>query len=380
MSQTLEDGVSFRDKLISKRDSHMPSQSAVEIEFQHHDVKIGTENDMPTIKFSERVKEILARSMECSIVVKLLGRNVDYKLLFNRLMALWKPSGEIRITDLDNGYFLVNMDNYEDCVNALTKGPWTILGHYLTVELWSINFNPEANFPASTVIWIRLPNMLVHYYHKSTLRAIASIIGELIKVDYMTESRQRGKFACMVVKVNLNKPLISRFKIDDRIQTVEYEDLPIICYGCGHFGHVLEHCNFRREEQEGDGGSAHRSKEDTEKVDNFPVMGQHHGPWMHIQKRGRRSTGNEGMAGVKSGGKSGARFDILADLEEDLDGIGNPVFSGLEGKQGVVDGAGKDSSIDKETVDRKFQGQAAVQGKNRGIDLTREDQRCHLEA
>ena len=72
---------------------------------------------------------------------------------------------------------------------------------------------------------------------------------------------------------------------------------------------------------------------------------------------------------MKSGGKSGARFDILADLEEDLDGIGNPVFSGLEGKQGVVDGAGKDSSIDKETVDRKFQGQAAIQGKNRGIDF-----------
>ena len=84
VSQTLEDGVSFRDKLISKRDSHMPSQSAVEIEFQDQDVKIGTENDMPTIKFSERVKGILARSMECSVVVKLLGRNVGYKVLFNR--------------------------------------------------------------------------------------------------------------------------------------------------------------------------------------------------------------------------------------------------------------------------------------------------------
>ena len=53
---------------------------------------------------------------------------------------------------------------------------------------------------------------------------------------------------------------------------------------------------------------------------------------------------------MKSGGKGGARFDILADLEEDLDVIGNPIFSGLEEKQGVVDGAGKVSSIAKEKV------------------------------
>ena len=78
---------------------------------------------MPTIKFSNRVKCILARSMECSVVVKLLGRTIGYKVLFNRLTALWKPSGEILITDLDNGYFLVNLDNYEDRVNALTKRP-----------------------------------------------------------------------------------------------------------------------------------------------------------------------------------------------------------------------------------------------------------------
>ena len=74
--------------------------------------------------------------MECSVVVKLLGRTIGYKALQNRIMALWKPSGEVRITDLDNGYFLVSLDNHEDRVIVLTKGPWIILGHYYTVELW----------------------------------------------------------------------------------------------------------------------------------------------------------------------------------------------------------------------------------------------------
>ena len=88
-----------------------------------------------------------------------------------------------------------------------------ILGHYLTMEPWSPKFNPELSFLETAVIWVRLPNMPIQYYHKSTLRAIAIIIGDLIKVDYLTESNQRGKYARMAVRVNLNKPLVSRFKM-----------------------------------------------------------------------------------------------------------------------------------------------------------------------
>ena len=128
-NQTLEEGVSFKDKLMRNKGSHKPAQLVVEIEFQDQDVKIGTENDMPTIRFSDRVKGILACSMDCSVIVKLLGRTIGYKVLQNRIMALWKPSSELRITDLDNGYFLVNLENHKDRVNALIKGPWTVLGH-----------------------------------------------------------------------------------------------------------------------------------------------------------------------------------------------------------------------------------------------------------
>ena len=158
-------------------------------------MKIGTKNDMPTISFSDRVKGILARLMDRSVIVKLLGKTIGYKALQNKIMSLWKPSGEFHIIDLDNGYFLVSLENHEDRVNALTKRPWTVLGHYLTMEPWSLNFNLELNFPSTTVIWVRLSNMPIQYYHKSTLRAIASIIGDLIKADYMTESSQMGKFA-----------------------------------------------------------------------------------------------------------------------------------------------------------------------------------------
>ena len=130
---------------------------------------------------------------------------------------------------MDNGYFLTNLEDQENYINALTKRPWNVLGHYLTVQPWPSSFNSKENFPAETLVWIRLPNMPLQY-HKSTLRAIANIIRDLIKIDYKTESVQRGKFARMAVRVNLNKPFISRFKIEDSVQMVESEDLLVICY------------------------------------------------------------------------------------------------------------------------------------------------------
>ena len=98
----------------------------------------------------------------------------------------------------------------------------------------------------------------------------------------MTESSQRGKFVRMAVKVNLNKPLVSRFKIDDHIQKVKYEDLLVICYACGRFSHVIETCNFSHGEQECNEGSTHQNNVSTVKGDNIPMMRQHHGPWMHV--------------------------------------------------------------------------------------------------
>ena len=66
------------------------------------------------------------------------------------------------------------------------------------------------------------------------------------------------------------------------------------------------------------------------KADNILMMGQHHGPWTHVQKRGRQRFGNGGFTGVKEGGNKESRFDVLENLNEDLDIDGNPVINSLD--------------------------------------------------
>lgn len=66
--------------------------------------------------------------------------------------------------------------------------------------------------------------------------------GKVVKVDYITELSSMGKYARVAFNLDLLKPLVSRIEVDGRIQLVEYESLPNICFWCGLFGHLVDGC------------------------------------------------------------------------------------------------------------------------------------------
>ncbi|CAI0462848.1 unnamed protein product [Linum tenue] len=84
--------------------------------------------------------------------------------------------------------------------------------------------------------------MPIQYYHTSILTAIGNMIGKLIKIDYHTQSAQRGKFARIAIEIDVSMPLIPDFYLDDCKQTVEYENLPNVCFTGGRIGHRKEDC------------------------------------------------------------------------------------------------------------------------------------------
>ncbi|KAH9670348.1 reverse transcriptase domain-containing protein [Citrus sinensis] len=105
-------------------------------------------------------------------------------------------------------------------------------------------------FKTEGVAWIRLPGMPHHYYHKRILRMLGQVIGKVIKIDYNTESPCRGKFARIAVELDLAKPLCSQFLLDGKLQKVEYENLPLICYECGKYSHLSITCLERTSNEE----------------------------------------------------------------------------------------------------------------------------------
>lgn len=71
------------------------------------------------------------------------------------------------------------------------------------------------------------------------------MIGKVVKLDMNTDSKATGRLARLAVYVNLDRPLVSQIFIDGKVQRIEYEFLPTICFQCGKYWHLKESCPSR---------------------------------------------------------------------------------------------------------------------------------------
>ncbi|KAL4369394.1 hypothetical protein GQ457_05G014800 [Hibiscus cannabinus] len=207
------------------------------------DCVVNRDGQFPTIRFSTRVHDQVDLAIRNVVIVRLLGRNIGYQTLLNRIHVLWKPSGELQLIDLENNYFLVRVEDPRDYEKILTEGPWTIYGSYLTVQPWSRSFSTSEQYPSHVVVWVRLPGLPYRYYSKELFRRIAAVVGNVVRVNYNTQAGERGKFARLAISVDLNKPLVSCIGIDDFVQNLEYEGLQNVCFKCGVYGHSQDMCS-----------------------------------------------------------------------------------------------------------------------------------------
>ncbi|KAI9071474.1 hypothetical protein K1719_046567 [Acacia pycnantha] len=234
--------VSYRSKLLSMDQSGQAERALDEVVVTEGDYLVSKEGDMPVIEFSKEVREVLVKGMEKTLIIKLLGRSVIYRDLLARTQALWRLRGTYQLVDMEGGFYFASFDLEEDYTKVLTGGPWMLFGAYLTVQPWTIDFDPRSTKVSNVVVWVRIPGLSFQYYHKSTLRAIGKLLGEVVKLDYSTETRGRGRYARIAVLADLQNPLIPWIKVDGRTYGVEYECLPLICFECGRYGHTKERC------------------------------------------------------------------------------------------------------------------------------------------
>ncbi|KAA3487250.1 GroES-like zinc-binding alcohol dehydrogenase family protein [Gossypium australe] len=130
-------------------------------------------------------------------------------------------------------------------LQILIQGPWTIFGQYLTVQPWTMAFDPSQAYSNVVMAWIRFPGLPGYLYKHKILAEIGEMVRKVVKLDMNTDSRMRGHFAQMAVSVNLERPLVSQILINRRSQKVEYKFLPTICFHCGRYGHAKDNFSFR---------------------------------------------------------------------------------------------------------------------------------------
>ncbi|KAK4270152.1 hypothetical protein QN277_023231 [Acacia crassicarpa] len=137
-----DNGISYRNKLLNLDHGDSGSQGVDDVTVIKVDFLITKEDDIPSIEFSKEVRDALAKGMERTLVVKLLGRSVTYGDLLYRTQAIWQ--GSYQLVDAGRGFFFASFVLDEDHSKVLTGGPWMIIKAYLTVQLWTIDFDPSS--------------------------------------------------------------------------------------------------------------------------------------------------------------------------------------------------------------------------------------------
>ncbi|KAL4303029.1 hypothetical protein GQ457_10G025080 [Hibiscus cannabinus] len=307
---------SYAAAVVGERAAKVPSKKVLnpdDIVVLDEDVNVDDSGPYTVVRFSDRVHTAIDQSLCQTVVVRLLGRQIGYRMMWNRLQALWKPTGQFQLIDLENDYFLVKFAVEGDYVNVLADGPWTIFGHYLTVQPWTQEFSTSQEFPSHVLVWVRLPGLPYRYYTKALFRRIAAILGQIIKVDYNTVGGERGKFARLAVMVDLTKPLWPCLGIDDFVQHLEYEGLHNICFQCRVYGHSKEVCGRLEEDSDVQTRQATRTFPFSSTVGQEVPPEKLYGPWMIVGDRKRRTRRPSVSSKPVEASSGKTRFDVLAE-------------------------------------------------------------------
>ncbi|MBA0572254.1 hypothetical protein Golob_002609 [Gossypium lobatum] len=124
------------------------------------------------------------------------------------------------LLDLENDFYLVHFQNKGDFDKVLLGGPWVVFGYYLSVRAWSADFLTSNSEVDKQVVWIQLLGLFEGFYSDFSLRAIESMIRLVFQIDAGTDAAVRERFTRLVVNVDLQKPLVSKIRINGRIRRI----------------------------------------------------------------------------------------------------------------------------------------------------------------
>ncbi|GKV23692.1 hypothetical protein SLEP1_g33394 [Rubroshorea leprosula] len=265
---------------------------------------------IPKAYIPQEIWQRLCVPWKNSLIIKLLGKRINYHLLSSRLSREWQTEGEFTVIDIGQGYYVAKFSSSDDCSRVLTGGPYKFFDHYLAVQPWEPNFQPSRAKLPKTAVWVHLYGVPVECFHEAAVLYLGNKLGRAIKVDKTTLLATRGEFARVCVEVDLNESLPSMIDLDleglpQSLILVKYEGLHKICFECGEFGHKKEACHYRQpqtqpqpatasasSQQSGRSSSIARSspKSSAERED-IPVLVDNcmtYGSWMVAKRKPRK--------------------------------------------------------------------------------------------
>lgn len=125
----------------------------------------------------------------------------------------------------------------------------------------------------SVPVWVKFPDLKLHYFNATVLSGLGSLIGKPLFMDKLTTTQNRVAFARICIEINVGEkpPHVIYFKDEEGkecSQEVIYEWMPSLCPKCRTFRHDCT--NPTNQAKAGAGGFTHKSSS------TIPYQGKGH--------------------------------------------------------------------------------------------------------
>ncbi|XP_061336788.1 uncharacterized protein LOC133283879 [Gastrolobium bilobum] len=225
---------------------------------------------------------------------------------------MWNLSGTHEFIDMENDYFLFRFADLNDYNFILEEGPWIVADHYVSVQRWRPLFDPYEDNLKKLDVRIRISGLPMEFYTSQHLRNIGDLFGKTLKIDRNSIRKsdagdgvvtERAKFARICVEVDLSKGFLSKFNLINKVYTVGYEGLHMICFACGKYGHRRDTCSWVSVSTD---SHSHQKDVRAEVVNNGVrremAEGEAFGSWMIVQRsqRGRKAKATMETAAINA--------------------------------------------------------------------------------
>ncbi|KAK1312399.1 hypothetical protein QJS10_CPA07g00448 [Acorus calamus] len=134
------------------------------------------------------------------------------------------------------------IDSIFNTFKVLEGGPWTMDNRPFVLKRWSPSVRMEQERLTSIPIWVKFPNLPLHFWSKECLGKIASTVGTPLFMDTATQMATRISYARVCVEVSAEAVLPDVVLIETMAGGKEtfpiaYDWKPQACSHCHTFGH-----------------------------------------------------------------------------------------------------------------------------------------------
>lgn len=150
------------------------------------DTEDSLEEGIPKICFSKEEKQQMRSEFRYSLIIKLYKKSVGYLFLHQAISTMWKSKGQFDLIDL---------------------------GHFLTIRKWVPDFRPEEANLSQVATWIQLIGLPNEYFIPNFLKRIGNSIGKCLRIDQITATRKKGKYARLCIQLNQEEPLLAKIQL-----------------------------------------------------------------------------------------------------------------------------------------------------------------------